>query len=179
MIESSDMKLTKANKQLARSTAHRDAELLTMNFGYAAHRIEEQIKSNGYSIRIKRHNAPKAAMTTTDAITRTIWCARDWENRSPIRQVVTLAHELVHVRQANSLGVRKFATRYLMSERWRWILEMQAYAESIAVARQLGFDVSDRPEEIANIMARSYGPWLLIPKAELKAATVEVLRVAL
>ena len=168
------MRITTANKNSTKSTEHRDAALLDMDLAHMQARVYALIQEHGYTTRIKSHKAIAATMTTTDVATKTIWLARDWNSWHVTRQVIILAHELVHVRQAESMGRVKFAAAYLRP-RNRWIMEMQAYAESIAVARQLGLDVSGEPKRIAKTMADKYGPWLPFLKSEIKAATVEVL----
>lgn len=113
-------------------------------------------------------------MTTTDVVTKHVWLAYDWNAREDSRKVTTLYHELVHINQAKAWGNAKFVRRYT-SQRWRWAIEMQAYAVSILVARSLGGNVDGMPEAIADTLVKKYGPWITLPKADIRRCTVEVL----
>lgn len=134
----------------------------------------KMIQAEGYKLREKRRNSFAASMTTTDVLTKTVWLKHGWNKREDSRNTATLYHELVHILQAKAWGNVKFARRYA-SPRWRWAIEMQAYAVSILVQRSMGANVSEMPANIAKILAAKYGPWLAVPKSEVRNATMEVL----
>lgn len=164
------MPITKANKQQALSTIYHDPNIPAIG---TVDYIMAQPAKHGYRTVEKRRNAFKASMTTTDVLTKTIWLANNWAKRSPGQQAVTIAHEMVHVRQSESMGLKKFAARYA-TPRWRWIIECQAYAETIRVQKMLGGNTIEAPRRIATSLRDKYGPWMLL-KPFIHRATVEVL----
>lgn len=75
-------------------------------------------------------------MTTT--YYRKIRLGTGYAKAEPEWQAVTDAHETVHVRQWRRWGRNRFRTRYLFWTRWRWAIEVQAYAESVRALVALG-----------------------------------------
>jgi len=69
-----------------------------------------------------------------------------YNRKSDEWKAVTLGHELVHSRQWRGYGRNTFRTRYILSMRWRWAIEVQAYAESVRILAALGAS----REEISN-----------------------------
>lgn len=134
-----------------------------------------QIEKYGYTLRKKRPGSFSETMTTTDVVTKTIWLRVGWDTRPPERNVATLYHELVHVGQGEDWGPMLFGLRY-GSPRWRWAIEMQAYAVSIEVARSLGGDISGMPEAIAKSLVSKYKPWFPVSEEEIRTETIACLR---
>lgn len=101
-------------------------------------------------------------------------------DRSKRDQARTLAHELVHVRQWRSFGRVRYALSYL-GERFRWAMEMQAYAESVRAMVILRFPQS-QIEWYANTKWKSIiTPYRLgrIDRTDLERSTTYVLRSAM
>ena len=168
-------KFFKSNKEAARSTEFHD---LTFSERMSADSLlafaESSIARAGYTFTTKRSRAVAAKMTTTDPVTKTIWLAYGWDQKSIAERALVLIHELVHVRQAEAWGARKFLRRYLMA-RWRWIIEMQAYTVSMKATRALGLSTDGKAKRIGKSIHKNYGPWVLFSKSEVVNSTVEIL----
>ena len=63
----------------------------------------------------------------------------DYPRLSQAWQAVVMGHEMLHARQWRAYGRNRFRTRYLFRTRWRWAVEVQAYAESLRIMVALGF----------------------------------------
>lgn len=156
-------------REIAASREHHPQfEIPTMDLAVA------MIEEHGYKMRRKRPEAFASTMTTTDVATKTVWLATTWSKKTEDRKGQTLYHECVHIIQAKDWGNLLFAARYAVP-RWRWAIEMQAYAVSVLVARALGSDISPMPAAIAKTMAEKYGPWV-IGKKEVEEETVKFLQ---
>jgi hypothetical protein len=169
------MKFTSKNKTEALSTKYHNPIIgEKMSASGLLIMSRNAIIGHDYQLMIKKKSSPKSSLTTTVPAARIIWLSHDWDSRPEASQALTLAHELVHVRQQLAMGPAKFLRRYA-TPRGRWVLEMQAYAETIRANRSLGFDVSDIPENVAKSMWKNYKPWLLFGKDEIIKSTIEVL----
>lgn len=87
----------------------------------------------------------------------------DWDERGTLGQVLTLAHELVHVRQWRKYGRARFGGRYVFSPRWRWAMEVQAYRESIRVRKVLGMGKGEAEQYAGRVAARMWTTYRLWP----------------
>ena len=68
------------------------------------------------------------AAATTLGCTHTVWIKPKYSGK---QRADLLAHEEVHLRQAQSMGSALFRLRWLLSPTWRMLLEAEAYAESV------------------------------------------------
>ncbi len=85
-----------------------------------------------------------------------------FSNQPAWMQQATLWHEDVHVNQRIDIGRHRFNARYMGSPRWRWVLETQAYRESVRNLKARG--ATDREIEI--YIDRVY--WVLRDRYRLK-----------
>jgi hypothetical protein len=136
--------------------------------------LNDEIRSAGFSIHVKKAGSFKDTMTTTLPGVRQMWLGHNWASKTPTHQAIVKAHELVHVTQERILGTEAYVAKYA-NARGRWTLEMQAYAVSILAGRALGRDMKDEPERVAKSLWTNYGPWLLFRESAVTRPTIEVL----
>jgi hypothetical protein len=103
------------------------------------------------------------AYTTT--LGTTVYVPDLWESRDPVRRIITLRHERVHMRQRARLGALRFLLTYAL-----WILpaglalgrrnlEQEAYEESLrSYVYYLGVEILDDSEMRANVISHFLGP---------------------
>lgn len=96
-------------------------------------------------------------------------------------KALTDGHETVHVKQWRHYGRSTFRTRYLFWTRWRWAVEVQAYAESVRVLVALGARDEEIREYITSrptVLWEKYVGMKLIRKRDLWSNTILVLQQA-
>lgn len=115
-----------------------------------------------YGVRI----AKKAPMKTkyarmTTAFYRQVRVGTTWDRKSTAAKAVTLAHELVHIRQWRHFGRIAFGSSYVFSARWRWAMEMNAYRESMRAMKILGYSKTHRKNSATTRGPSMYGTYAL------------------
>lgn len=63
----------------------------------------------------------------------------NWDSKSPLRRATIVEHELVHLRQRQT--VRWAGWRYTMVPRWQWVFEVQAYGQGYLASARMGQDL--------------------------------------
>ncbi len=87
------------------------------------------ILRKGWHLTERTESNPFSDWTTT--FHRRIALKHGFWNQPVWAQQATLGHELVHIEQRIDIGRHRFNVRYMARPRWRWILETQAYRESV------------------------------------------------
>ena len=132
------LKIRDKHIALARSDSCLNAKLdeLTSAKQMLAH-YEKELKRRGMKLIPKStvFGLNWARLTTT--FRRSIRVGVNYERYSTRRKAAVLAHEFVHVKQWSRY--RGFGLRYLLSARFGWAMEMQAYRESVRAKKILGY----------------------------------------
>ena len=100
----------------------------------------------------------------------TLYVPRSWDTTSPVRKMITLRHERVHLRQRRRYGFVGMAILYLLpilplGLAWgRARLEWEAYCETLRATfelegRQALFDPALREHVVAQFVGAAYG-WM-------------------
>jgi hypothetical protein len=99
----------------------------------------------------------------------------DFESKLLETKAGLLAHERIHLVQQQVVGGAKFRRQYVINPKQRLIWELQAYCESIRVAKRLGRNVSGYAESTTEMIIEDYTPWLTLSKSEIRRASLDVL----
>lgn len=124
--------------------------------------ILKVIGERGWSLVERSPSNPFADWTTTFhlriALRNGFW-------KLPVRQQqATLWHENVHINQRLDMGRHRFNLRWAGSPRWKWILETQAYRESVRNAKAMGASESEIDsyiDETIRNLRNKYLLWIL------------------
>jgi hypothetical protein len=122
--------------------------------------------------------ADKFMTQFTTTIGFVVYVPEDWDSRDDDDKAEIMAHEAVHMRQANRYGMLLFSLMYLLLPfpvlfaYFRMRFEMEAYETSmqLAVARY-GYDNVKRPEYREKLISQFTGPnyiftWVYRPTIE-------------
>lgn len=94
--------------------------------------LKAEIEAEGYTFQTRKDG---------NKMTATLWdrilLPENWDTRTTRSKVLTLRHELVHMRQWRELGFVVFGASYL-NYRSRWVYEMQGYRQGIRDRVTLG-----------------------------------------
>ena len=134
-LSSKDLKAAKSTRYLYDGEIPNDPQ-------EAYDKAVKLLKKNGYRLKDKP-GITKNGMNFTTTLSRTIWLAGNWEDRSLESKAKILWHELVHTRQRKAWGFTKFAWRYKSAE-GRWRMEVPAYRESIRAMKAIGKGANDK-----------------------------------
>ncbi len=97
---------------------------------------EDQLVALGYRFVYKKGPKSWRWKRFTTTMRRRIYLGVGWRKKNIRNRATILAHELVHALQWK--GLRAFGTRYVLSTRFRWAVETQAYRESCRAMRAMG-----------------------------------------
>lgn len=99
-----------------------------------AHKVA---KAEGVGISKKSSKLGKWSKLSTTYPTE-IRVGANFDKLHPTEQAITLMHELRHARQWRDIGVKNFARGYVTDPRFGWIMEVEAYGESVWTAVCMG-----------------------------------------
>ena len=138
---------------------------------------QDYAKKLGIKIEEKSSNSLKISKMSTTYY-KSIRLGSNFSKKSDIDKAKTWAHELCHSLQWRHEGRVKFGSRYILSPRWRWVYEVQAYRISVMVLRKLKLndsDINDYIKRIPNSLRNNYS-LKIIRKKDIENKTIQILK---
>ncbi len=136
-----------------------------------------RVEARSFGVRIVHKVRSSLRMSkVSTAYYRQIRLGTDYETAQSFSQAATMAHEMVHVRQWRYYGRLGFAWRYVMSPRFRWAVECNAFAEGVRALRILGIHAAIG-HEVHTRATQMRGPYRLrsINESDLVTQTRKIL----
>ena len=150
------MKLRSQDRNLAKSKSNHDRDLRKYtSIETMIEHLHAEAASFGVTIVTKIKTSLRSSKVST-AYYKQIRVRHDWNDITHASQATTLAHEMVHVRQWRKYGRLGFGARYVLSQRFRWAMEMQARTEQVIAMQCLGMGTQEFVDKQAERMLDVY-----------------------
>ncbi len=133
---------------------------------------------DGFGMRIEKKTSRANVMSKfTTTYYKEMRLGIDFDELDEPIQAVVMAHELVHVYQWRHYGRAKFGPKYVMSGRFRWAMEMQAYRESVRWRKLMNDSKLDQYcKDRWEVLWREYFLWPTLRRDHVRNKTRKILR---
>lgn len=153
---------TRYDDQVLKSEAFKDADparLSSYVTSQLAHRFKMSLgQALGQFKKIKDPSKALDMITTASNLGRRVLLGTEWNKSGDVKGAAVLYHSLHHIRQVTMMGRILFFARYMLPG-WRWVIEVQAYRQQVAVHRHYGASEEDCTrmcQSIASALYRDY-----------------------